>query len=400
LFIGSDNVGGYQVNQLYVTDNDNISPHSLTKSLDRNINSATWSSSGKHIYFNYIDKSIMKIARVDMQGNVEEIASGLGGTAIGRPYTSGDYSLADNNTVAFVSGSTSSPAEVATIEKKKTRYLTQLNANLLKTVEMGEVEEIWYPSSVDGQKIHGWIVKPAGFDHTKKHPLILEIHGGPYTSYAAEFSAEIQLYAAAGYVVLYTNPRGSTSYGTKFSREIYKAYPGQDYDDLMSGVDEVISRGYIDADNLFVTGGSGGGVLTAWIVGKTNRFRAAVVAKPVINWYAFTLTSDIGSFFWKINFDKMPWEDPMAYHKLSPISLVGQVSTPTMLLTGEVDYRTPMSESEQYYQALKILGVDSMLVRLPGTSHSIARRPSNLLRKAAYILGWFDKYRTGDRDGN
>ena len=398
LFIGSDNVGGYQVNQLYVTDVNDFSPRSLTESLDRSINSATWSSNGKYIYFNYVDKSVMKIGRVDLKGNLEEIASGLGGTAIGRPYTSGGYSLADSNRVAFVSGSTNSPAEVATIEREKTRYLTRLNDNLLKTVSMGDVEEIWYPSSADGQMIHGWIVKPPGFDKKKKYPLILEIHGGPNTSYAAEFSAEIQLYAAAGYVVLYTNPRGSTSYGTKFTREIYQAYPGQDYDDLMSGIDEVTSRGYVDTDNLFVTGGSGGGVLTAWIVGKTDRFRAAVVAKPVINWYAFTLTSDIGSFFWKINFEKMPWEDPMAYHKLSPISLVGNVSTPTMLLTGEVDYRTPMSESEQYYQALKIRGIDSMLVRIPGASHSITRRPSNLLRKTAYILGWFDKYREGKQD--
>lgn len=396
LFIGSDNVGGYQVNQLYVTDVHDISPRSLTESLDRSINSATWSSNGNYIYFNYVDKSVMKIGRVDLKGNIEEIASGLGGTAIGRPYTSGGYSLADTNRVAFVSGSTNSPAEVAIIDRKKTRYLTRLNDNLLKTVEMGDVEEIWYSSSADGRVIHGWIVKPPGFDKNKKYPLILEIHGGPNTSYAAEFSAEIQLYSAAGYVVLYANPRGSTSYGTKFTREIYQAYPSQDYDDLMSGVDEVISRGYVDTDNLFVTGGSGGGVLTAWIVGKTDRFRAAVVAKPVINWYAFTLTSDIGSFFWKINFDKMPWEDPMAYHKLSPISLVGNVSTPTMLLTGEVDYRTPMSESEQYYQALKIRGIDSMLVRIPGASHSITRRPSNLLRKVAYILGWFDKYREGE----
>ena len=396
LFIGSDNVGGYQVNQLYITGLLDISPRSLTESLDRSINSATWSSNGKYIYFTYVDKSVMKIGKADLKGNIEEVASGLGGTAIGRPYSSGGYSLSDNNRVAFVSGSTNSPAEVAIIANGKTKYLTRLNANLLKTVEMSSVEEIWYPSSADGQMIHGWIVKPNQFDNNRKYPLILEIHGGPNTSYAAEFSAEIQLYAAAGYVVLYTNPRGSTSYGTKFAREIYQAYPGQDYDDLMSGVDEVISRGYIDKDNLYVTGGSGGGVLTAWIVGKTDRFRAAVVAKPVINWYAFTLTSDIGSFFWKINFEKMPWEDPMAYHKLSPISLVGNVSTPTMLLTGEVDYRTPMSESEQYYQALKIRGIDSMLVRIPGASHSITRRPSNLLRKAAYILGWFDRYRESE----
>jgi len=202
----------------------------------------------------------------------------------------------------------------------------------------------------------------------------------------------VQLYAAAGYVVLYANPRGSTSYGDEFSLEIHHAYPGEDYDDLMSGVDAVIARGFVDEGALYVTGGSGGGVLTAWIVGKTDRFRAAVVAKPVINWTSFALTADITHFVTRHWFPAMPWEDPLAYWERSPLSLVGNVSTPTALLTGEEDFRTPMPESEQFYQALKLRKVDTALIRIPEASHGIAARPSQLIAKVDNILAWFARY--------
>lgn len=394
IYLGSDYVVAYQLTELYISPLSTFKPRLLTADFPRSISSAVWSSDSKHIFVSYVEDSVTKIASIDLNGKMKVLAEGLGGNSIGRPYSSGSFSLSRQDTLAYTQGNTSHPADlIVQTKNKKRRALTSFGKSFAEVVEMGQVEEIIYQSSHDGKDIQGWIVKPPGFDAAKSYPLILEIHGGPMSSYAAEFSAELQLFAAAGYVVLYTNPRGSTSYGLDFTREIYQAYPGEDFDDLMSGVDEVISRGYIDEENLFVTGGSGGGVLTAWIVGKTNRFRAAVSAKPVINWFSHTLTADIGSFFWKINFDQLPWENPMAYFKLSPISLVGNVTTPTMLLTGEVDTRTPMSESEQYYQALKMRGVDSMLVRIPAASHSITKKPSNLLRKTAYILGWFEKYR-------
>ena len=200
------------------------------------------------------------------------------------------------------------------------------------------------------------------------------------------------MYAAAGYVVVYANPRGSTSYGEKFGSYIHHNYPSEDYDDLMSVVDAVIDRGVIDSEQLYVTGGSGGGVLTAWIVGKTDRFRAAVVAKPVINWISFALSADLALMFSRYWFPAMPWEDPMGYWKRSPLSLAGNVTTPTMLLTGEQDWRTPMWESEQYYQALKLQGVETALVRIPGASHSIAARPSQLAAKVSAVLEWFDRH--------
>jgi acylaminoacyl-peptidase len=267
-----------------------------------------------------------------------------------------------------------------------------LNEDLLGHKELGQVESFTCASSHDGRQIQGWIVKPPAFDANKKYPLILEIHGGPFADYGERFSAEMQLYAAAGYVVVYMNPRGSTGYGLEFARLIDRNYPSEDYDDLMTGVDEVIKRGFIDHKKLYVTGGSGGGVLSSWIVGKTHRFRAAVVVKPVINWYSFVLTADHTNFFARYWFGKFPWEDPRAYLNRSPLSLVGNVKTPTMLLTGEVDYRTPISESEQFYQALKLRKIDTILVRVPDASHGIANRPSHLIAKVAYILKWFEMY--------
>ena len=222
--------------------------------------------------------------------------------------------------------------------------------------------------------------------------MLLEIHGGPFANYGDRFAVEMQLFAAAGYVVLYINPRGSTGYGDGFTKLIDHNYPSQDYDDLMSGVDAVIARGYIDPQKLYVTGGSGGGVLSSWIVGKTDRFQAAAVIKPVINWYSFALTSDHYNFFARYWFGKHPWEDPEAYLKRSPISLVGNVKTPTMLMTGELDYRTPISEAEQYYQALKLRKIDTVLVRVPESAHDIGARPSHMIAKVAYILKWFEKH--------
>jgi dipeptidyl aminopeptidase/acylaminoacyl peptidase len=273
------------------------------------------------------------------------------------------------------------------------RRLTRLNDDLLGHKELAAIEEIRFDSSFDGREIQGWVATPPGFDPARRYPLILEIHGGPFANYGDRFAAEIQLYAAAGYVVLYVNPRGSTSYGEEFGNLIHHDYPSQDYDDLMSGVDAVVERGFIDSESLFVTGGSGGGVLTSWTVGKTDRFRAAVVAKPVINWASFVLTADFSALFSRYWFPGPPWEHVEHYMRRSPLSLVGEVSTPTMLLTGEDDYRTPMSESEQYYQALKLRKIDTALVRIPGASHGIAKRPSQLMAKVAHVLMWFEIHR-------
>lgn len=391
-----DRQQGYQIARAYLADADGGDPRVLSGALDREIRELAWRPDGRGVYIAYDDEGVTKLAFVSLSGDVDELAADLGGTAIGRPYPgSAAFTVARDGTVAALVGSVDRPADLAAISRRgDVRRLTRLNDDLLAHRTLGQVEEIWYPSSADGRRIHGWIVKPPHFDADKQYPLILEIHGGPFANYGPRFSAEVQLFAAAGYVVLYTNPRGSTSYGEEFGNLIHHAYPGQDYDDLMAGIDAVIAKGYVDPDNLFVTGGSGGGVLTAWTVGNTDRFRAAVVAKPVINWTSFVLTADYTPFFYKYWFPGFPWDHPEHYRQRSPLSLVGNVSTPTMLLTGEADYRTPISETEQFYQALKLRQVDTVMVRVPDAPHGIAGRPSNLIAKVVNILAWFDKYRT------
>jgi acylaminoacyl-peptidase len=393
-----DRKQGYQTSLLYVMNRDGSRSRVLTRELDRSVQQPTWSSDSKAVYFQYADKGNTRIARVSMEGSIEILARDVGGMSLGRPYGAGTFSISSNNRFAFTHSRPDHPADVAVGEagNPDTRRITYLNNDLFAHKELAPVEELWWESSFDNRKVQGWIAKPPQFDPSKKYPLILEIHGGPFADYGDRFAAEIQLYAAAGYVVLYTNPRGSTSYGEEFGNLIHHNYPGEDYDDLMSGVDAVIGKGYIDETNLFVTGGSGGGVLSSWIVGKTNRFSAAVVAKPVINWYSFVLTSDNYSFFYQYWFPGFPWDYPEHYLKRSPLSLVGNVKTPTMLLTGEADHRTPISESEQYYQALKLLKVDTALVRIPDASHGITARPSNLMSKVAHVLKWFETYRDKD----
>ncbi len=390
-----DRYQGYQVTRLYLMNRDGSDHELLTGSFDRDVENITWSEDGSGIFFQYDDHGNTKLGFVTPEGEIATLAGDVGGLSLGRPYSDGTYSVADDGTFAFTFSRPDHPADVAVGGKRRpTKRLTALNDDLFGHKELAVVEEIRFPSSFDGREIQGWIAKPPGFDATEKYPLILEIHGGPFANYGDRFAAEIQLYAAAGFVVLYVNPRGSTSYGEEFGNLIHHNYPSQDYDDLMSGVDAVIGRGFIDEKNLFITGGSGGGVLTAWTVGMTDRFAAAVVAKPVINWTSFALTADFYPTFYRYWFPGPPWEFVEHYWKRSPLSLVGNVTTPTMLLTGEEDHRTPISESEQYYQALKIRRIDTALVRIPGAGHGIARRPSQLITKVGHILKWFEMHRT------
>lgn len=384
---------GYQLTHLYVMNVDGSDSKIISEKLDRDVNNIEWAANGKEIYFQYDDLGKTKLASINLSGKVTDKTDDLGGLSLGRPYNDGDYSVSGNDRFAYTLGTTQHPSDLGVLDSKGKKRLTALNDDLFSFKNLGNVEEIWWESSFDQRKIQGWIVTPPNFDKSKKYPLILEIHGGPFLSYGAVYAAELQAFAAEGYVVLYCNPRGSTSYGEEFGNLIHHDYPNHDYDDLMSGVDAVIKRGFVDADNLFVTGGSGGGVLTAWIVGKTDRFKAAVVAKPVINWYSFVLYADGASFFSKYWFPNKPWEDPSSYIKRSPLSYVGNIKTPTMLLTGEEDYRTPIAESEQLYTALKLENVETAMVRIPGASHGIANRPSNLIAKISAILAWFDKYK-------
>jgi dipeptidyl aminopeptidase/acylaminoacyl peptidase len=222
--------------------------------------------------------------------------------------------------------------------------------------------------------------------------MMLSIHGGPAGMYDVGFSFEYQDHAANGYVVVYTNPRGSTGYGTDFGNAINYDYPGKDFEDLMKGVDEVISRGYIDSRNLFVYGCSGGGVLTSWTVGHTDRFAAASANCPVTNWLSFAGQVDAQPNYYSLFFRNPPWEDPTEYLKHSPVMYAGKVKTPTMLMTGVLDLRTPMPQTEEFYQALKLRGIPTAMVRMNGEYHGTSSIPSNFLRTQLYHRYWFEKH--------
>jgi dipeptidyl aminopeptidase/acylaminoacyl peptidase len=390
----ADQRQGYNPNQLIIMNLKSGEKRSLTAGFDRSVDDVQWSADSKSLWIQYDDQGMARLASISMKGKRRQANSLLSGTSIGRPYTSGTFSLSGNHTVVATVGSDKNPADLVLVQPNQPPLnLTDLNRDVLGHKVLASAQRVIWPSSYDGKLIEGWIMKPPHFDPAGKYPMILEIHGGPHTAYGPNFSTEAQLYAAAGYVVLYANPRGSTSYGEDFANSIDLAYPGYDYDDLMTGVDALLEQGYVDPKQLFVTGGSGGGVLTAWIVGKTDRFKAAAVAKPVINWASFVLTADLNYYFATTWFDVPPWEDIQSYWERSPLSLVGNVATPTLLLTGDRDYRTPISETEQYYQALRHRGIDTLMVRIPGASHSIYKRPSNLIAKVNHILAWFERYR-------
>jgi len=366
----------------------------ISTDLDESVSNITWDKSGNGLYFQYDEKGNSKIGYITTSGKISKVADNVGGTTIGRPYASGSYSVSHDGTIAFTQSRPEYPADIAIVSRGKAADLiTQLNTDILDFRTLGKTEEIWYTSSYDGRDIQGWIVKPPFYDDSKTYPLLVENHGGPILNYGDRFTAEIQLYAAEGYVVFYPNPRGSTSYGEEFGNMLKNNYPGQDYNDVMDGVDYLIERGIADTNNLFVAGGSAGGIMTAWIIGKTERFKAAAVVKPVMNWISKTLTADNYFYYANSRYDGQPWENFEQYWKFSPISLVGNVTTPTMVMVGLNDLRTPPSEAKQLYHALKLREIETVLVEIPDASHGIAKKPSNLISKVMHTLAWFERYR-------
>ena len=276
------------------------------------------------------------------------------------------------------------------------KQLTHINDELFSKLNVTEPEEIWY-NSFDGKRIEAWLQKPPDFDAQKKYPLILNIHGGPHTAYGYIFDHEFQWMAAKGYVVLYPNPRGSTSYGQEFGNVIQYHYPGDDYKDLMAGVDEVIKRGYIDNDKLGVTGGSGGGLLTNWVVGQTPRFAAAVAQRDIASWEDWWYSADF-TLFQPNWFKAPPFDDEQEFKARSPITYVKNVKTPMMFILGEADYRTPPGAGgEEMFRALKFRKIPTVMVRFPNESHELSRsgQPWHRVERLQNIVGWFDHWLMG-----
>jgi dipeptidyl aminopeptidase/acylaminoacyl peptidase len=377
--------------KIYLMNADGSNPQLVSGDWDRSPGELRWAADGTGLYFTSQSEGLQNLHFLPLgstPGKVQPITKGvhlLSVSDIGR------NGLAIGTLTSFhkpgdvVSFNLRAPADI--------RQLTNVNDDILAGRKLGAVQELWY-TSPDGLKIQGWYITPPDFDPSKKYPMQLHIHGGPHGMYGVGFNYGWQEHAANGYVILYTNPRGSTGYGSRFGNMIMRAYPSKDFDDLMAGVDALVTKGFVDPANLFVTGCSGGGVLTAWVVGHTDRFAAASSNCPVIDWLSFVGTTDGAS--WYYNFEKLPWEDPSEHLRRSPLTYVGNVKTPTMLMTGVNDLRTPMPQTEQFYSALKLRKVPTAMVRFNDEWHGTTSKPSNFVRTQLYLRYWFDKWkRTG-----
>jgi dipeptidyl aminopeptidase/acylaminoacyl peptidase len=377
----------YIDNELYVISAAGTgAPRQVTAKFDRSPDNLTWAPDSSGIYFTAEDGGSRNLHYAPLDGPIATVTKGVHLITLSDINRSGQ---AVGTLTSFhkpgdvISFSLSTPSNI--------RQLTNVNEDVLSQVKLGDVEEIWY-TSLDDYRIQGWIIKPPDFDPKKKYPLMLSIHGGPHSMYGVGFNFGWQEHAANGYLVLYTNPRGSTGYGSAFGNSIKYNYPSKDFDDLMKGVDAAIAKGYVDERNMFVYGCSGGGVLTAWIVGHTDRFAAASSNCPVINWVSFVGTVDGNPLRWYDDFEKFPWEDPTEHLRRSPLMYVGKVKTPTMLMTGVLDMRTPISQTEEFYQALKAVGVPTAMLRFNGEYHGTTSKPSNFIRTQLYLRYWFEKW--------
>jgi dipeptidyl aminopeptidase/acylaminoacyl peptidase len=381
----------YPPSDLYVVPLEGGAIRKISADFDREPANIMWAPDGSGIYFDADDQGARNVDFASIKGGVVPVTAG-------RHMLSLDSLSKDGKGVGAVSDP-DHPAEIARFDLRRgspLKVLTDVNAAFLAGKTLGTTKELTWTSS-GGVKVMGWMILPPGFDPAKKYPLILEIHGGPYGNYNLGFNYMWQNFAANDFVVLYLNPRGSTGYGKAFSDGIDHNYPGPDYDDLMSGVDTVVAKGFVDKRHMYVSGCSGGGVLSSWVIGHTDRFAAAAVRCPVTDWIGLTGHSDIPFLAYRL-FKKPYWEDPTEWLAHSSLMHVGKVTTPTLLMTGVLDRRTPMPQTEEYYAALKVRGVPTTLLQFEGEYHGTASKPSNFIRTQLYMMSWFKRY-ARDADG-
>jgi dipeptidyl aminopeptidase/acylaminoacyl peptidase len=351
-----------------------------------------WSKDGRYIFIVAAEEGRANLKRIDAEtGKVE-------------PLTTGDHDIfaydatPDGPKAAVLVSTPTNIGDMYLVDvaSREMRRLTKINEELFSKLNLTEPAMIWY-QSFDGKRIQAWVQRPPDFQEGKKYPLILNIHGGPHAAYGYTFDHEIQWMAAKGYVVLYPNPRGSTTYGQDFGNVIQYHYPGDDFKDLMAGVDDLISRGCLDPEKLGVTGGSGGGLLTNWVIGHTQRFKAAVAQRDIADWSDFWYTADF-TLFTPTWFRGAPWEQEADFKERSPITYITKITTPLMLIEGEADYRTPPAAGgEQMFRALKYRKIPTVMVRFPGESHELSRsgEPKHRVERLQHIVAWFDKYLQG-----
>ncbi|HEX7334954.1 MAG TPA: S9 family peptidase [Pyrinomonadaceae bacterium] len=402
-------VRSYSQPDLWVMDlATNAKPRNLTANFDFDIgggltgdnvaprggggNLPVWSSDGRSIHMIYVKEGKANVGSFDVAtGRQSDVTTGNHAVVNFR-------ALPDASKFVLLISTPTRIGDLFWLDKPggQPKQLTRINEELFAKLNLTEPEEVWH-ASFDGKKIQTWVQKPPDFDPNKKYPLILNIHGGPHAAYGFIFDHEFQWMAAKGYVVLYPNPRGSTSYGQEFGNIIQHNYPGDDYKDLMAGVDELIRRGYIDDKKLAVTGGSGGGLLTNWTIGQTTRFAAAVSQRDIASWTDWWYTADF-TLFQPSWFKAPPFEDPEDYKRRSPITYVNKIQTPLMLILGEVDWRTPTGPGgEAMFRALKYRKIPTVMVRFPNESHELSRsgQPWHRIERLQHIVGWFDKWIMG-----
>jgi dipeptidyl aminopeptidase/acylaminoacyl peptidase len=357
----------------------------ITGDFDRDPINARWAPDGSGLYFDADDRGARNMAFASIVGGVKPLTTG-------RHQLTFD-SVSKDGIAAGISSDLNHPQDVVKYSVRTPGPITKLtdvNGDVLQGKQLAQIDEVTY-TSTGNAKVMGWIVKPPSFDASKKYPLILEIHGGPFANYNVGFNYMFQNFAANGFVVLVTNPRGSTGYGGDFINGIDHNYPGPDYDDLMAGVDTVVGKGYIDTSRMYVSGCSGGGVLSSWVIGHTDRFAAAAVRCPVIDWLSMAGHTDVPLFTYSF-FKKPFWEDPSDWLAHSSLMSVGKVTTPTLLMTGVLDRRTPMPQTEEYYAALKVKGVPVKLLQFNEEYHGTGSKPSNYIRTQLYMMSWFRQW--------
>ena len=377
----------YHADEVWTVGVDGTGLRALT-TYDRDPGGVRWSPDGSGVYFNLSEQGTSNIYFAGLKSAARKVTDGVQMLSLS--------SISRDLNAVGIRSTPDKPTDVVRVNLKKPQPATQLtnvNDDVLQGIRIGKTEEVWYVST-NKTRVQGWIIKPPGFDPAKKYPLLLEIHGGPHAMFNGSFNFYLENFAANGYVVLITNPRGSTGYGSTFGNAIERAYPSVDYDDLMAGVDTVVARGYIDTQRLYVAGCSGGGVLSSWVIGHTTRFAGAAVRCPVIDWVSMAGETDIPLFTYGF-FDAPFWEKPEQWFKQSSLAYVGNVKTPTLLMTGELDLRTPMPQTEEYYSALKMQKVPVVMLRFNGEYHGTSSKPSNFLRTQLYMMSWFQRYKLG-----
>ena len=389
----------HQVRRLYVVPTEGGAPREVLPGFDRSIGEVGWTADGTALLVTYDDPGCSHIARVTLDGTLSVLARDASAGGIEAAYAGSSFCAAADGTLVYVRTAADVPSEVALVAPGQAPVtITDLNAGLVAALGGFAPAETFWVTGGAGRQVQCWLMRPPG---PGPHPLVLNIHGGPFAQWGDRFSIKHQAFVGAGYAVLYANPAGSTGYGEAFANALHDRFPGPDFDDLMAAVDDAATRPGIDAETVFITGASGGGVLTLWGITHTKRFRAAVAIKPVVDWQSWVLSADIGpSVGRRWMGGSLPWEAPEKYRSRSPLAHAQHASAPVLLMAGEVDSRTPMSETLQMYGALRLAGVDAHLLRFPGVSHSAGTmRPSLYAAELSATLGWFDRHRSIPSDG-